>query len=327
MANLPNAAGRAGIFEPPKPFWDRFFPRNENRDPIIFPPESDLKADIQSDEFLSSHSMLRSGGFLKKTRAEPSPRRSPRYYPISRKRKPVKFGALDELSSSGEESEDDDLKKVSLPFPPLTNASSSTPTLVDEPPRALQKKSSPSNSPDAHGDRAKPVMIDYDAELAELKRLKGGNVDSIPDYSDHEEDLTSISQRPLADSNDRERWSPAFMKRHAASLTLGPNPNMPGAAAVPATPSLIKAFHRIAIAQKDAFGPSSHSVVGESDITTEHTSSASSKAARYPLRKRGVNGAGTEGEEQEEEDFRNARDERAPQWEEFWREVRHKANS
>jgi hypothetical protein len=321
MASLPNAADRAGVFEPPKSFWDRFFPRNERRDPIVFLPDSDPKAGVHSEEFLSSYSILRSDGFLKKTRAESSPRRSHRYYSVSRKRRPVKFGALDELGSSGDDSEDDDLKESRLPFPPLTHASSSTPTLVDEPPRALQKKPSPSNTSNAHGDPTRPIIIDYDTELAELNRLKGGNVDSIPDYSDHEEeDLASISRRPSADLNDRERWSPAFMRQHAAP---GPNPNTPGAAAVAATPSLIKAFHRIAVAQRDAFGPSDvHSVAGESDITAEHTS----KAARYPLRKRGpgVNGA-DEGEE--EDDFRNARTEHAPQWEEFWRQVMHKANS
>ncbi|KAF7767931.1 hypothetical protein Agabi119p4_7174 [Agaricus bisporus var. burnettii] len=327
MANLPNAADRAGVFEPPKSFWDRFFPRSEKRDPVIFPSDSDNKATPQLPSFddpSSSHSILTPGGFPKKILAKSHSRRA---YPISRKRKPVKFGTLEELSSSGEES-DDDSKDSSSPFSPLTYTSTSTPTLVDEPPRALQKKSIPNITSITQEDLSKPVVIDYDSELAELKRLKGANVDSIPDYSDHEEeDMTSISRRAPANSNDQERWSPAFMKRHA------PSSDTPSAIPVPATPSLINAFNRIAIAQRNAFGPSSLSspqipLVGESDITTQHTSSVSSTA----LRKRGVNGVGVESDEEDEgEDnsraIQNARNERAPQWEEFWREVRYKANA
>ncbi|KAF5360661.1 hypothetical protein D9756_004634 [Leucocoprinus leucothites] len=329
MANLPSQADRAGIFEPPKSFWGRFFD-NDKRDPILFPPDSDLKVAPQSPSTLNDHSPPLSkslaGGLIKK------PRSHSRKYgfqsPATRKRKPVKFGALDELSS--------------LPnhIPPLSY-SSSTPTLVDEPPKALRKQST-----NTVGDPAKPLVIDYEAELAQLKKLKGSNgnlMDGMLDYSDHEEeDLTSISQRrSMSNTNDQSpgRWSPAFIKRHSSGLSISADPGspaipFPGSAPVPATPSLIKAMDRIAIAQRDAFGPVTPSpFIPASTSATPTGDARNSEGKQLKLETKGLGYMPERQriEEEEEEDnaraVERARKERAPRWEEFWREVRAKAHS
>ncbi|KAJ3573460.1 hypothetical protein NP233_g2409 [Leucocoprinus birnbaumii] len=346
MANLPNQADRAGTFEPPKSFWESFFNRDK-RDPILFPPDSDFKANSEAPLKLElgDHSppLTKSlaGGVIKKPRSHS---RKHGFQPTTtRKRKPVKFGALDELSSSDDE-DIDDIKASPITFPPL-GYSSSTPTLVDEPPKALRKKSTAIDTSD---DPKKPLVIDYDAELTELKRLKGSNhgnsvINGMPDYSDHEEeDLTSISQRQSrANINDQthSRWSPAFIKRHSGSLSVTAEPGspaipLPGSMPVSATPSLIKALDRIAIAQRDAFGhaAASPSVLASTPTIRGDTRSDPGKQPEIgtaDLRSKGrKNGFGAE--EEEEDNARavqQARKERAPRWEEFWREVRAKAHS
>lgn len=321
MANLPNQADRAGIFEPPKSFWDRFFSKKDKRDNILFPPDSDLKATPKSplkfDDLSAPLPISPPGGFLKKSRTQSRKRHL--QHPSSRKRKPVKFGAIDQLSSSDEE--EDDLKVSPLTPPPLSY-SSSTPTLVDEPPKALQKK--PTTE-----DPVKPLVIDYDAELAELKKLKGTNIEGTPDYSDHEEeDLTSISQRHQ--SEDHNQWSPAFMKRHSSGLSVDAGGitsiPLPGAAPVPATPSLIKALDRIAVAQREAFG---HTAVPSA--STPAAASGGKGVKKNSPSERHIAKLTPRREEPEEEDnaraVERARKERAPRWEEFWREVRVKAHT
>ncbi|KAF9453111.1 hypothetical protein P691DRAFT_801975 [Macrolepiota fuliginosa MF-IS2] len=317
MAGLPNQADRAGIFEPSKSFWDRLFVRNDKLDPIIFPPNSDLKATPKSPSLPISPP----GGLFNKSRAQSRNDKLRPQHPGSRKRKPVKFGAIDELSSSDE---DDDIKNSPLIFPPLSY-SSSTPTLVDESPKALRKKHTTD-------DPAKPLMIDYDAELAELKKLKGTNIDNIPDYSDHEEeDLTSISQR--RQSQDHGPWSPAFMQRHSPASSADGGKVLsvpsPGALPVPATPSLIKALDRLAIAQREAFGQSSASLPTPSTSVSGEGEGQGAQKHHTP-ETRATKPTLKEEELEEEDNARavaNARRERAPRWENFWREVRVKAQT
>ena len=91
-------------------------------------------------------------------------------------------------------------------------------------------------------------------------------------------------------------------------------PITPGAVPVPATPSLIKAIDRIAVAQRDAFG-----------VPVGLPASTTPEAVSKPSR----DGSGVvdplvtmEGSAKVEKTK-----ERAPRWEEFWREVRVKAQS
>lgn len=239
----------------------------------------------------------------------------------------MKFGAVDDLSSSDEE-EDGDLNSSPLVAPPLSY-SSSTPTLVDEPPKALRKKltaiTTNTNDEDEDAIR-KPLVIDYDAELAQLKKLKGVNVDGMPDYSDHEEeDVTSVSQR--RQSHDHDRWSPAFMKHHSPGHSLAaeaggspPTFPLPSTAPVPATPSLLKALDRIAIAHRDAFGSAPAPLV-----PTPVSGEGGGDVADHIVLRR------TEDAGEEEEDnaraVEHARKERTPRWEQFWHEVRNKAQT
>ncbi len=73
------------------------------------------------------------------------------------------------------------------------------------------------------------------------------------EYSDYEEeDVTSLKGR----GTERDGWRPAFLDRHSVQGRVGSR-SMPASAPalvpVPATPSLIKALDRIAVAQREGF--------------------------------------------------------------------------
>ncbi|KAF8897480.1 hypothetical protein BD779DRAFT_1667454 [Infundibulicybe gibba] len=255
-ANLPNSADRAGTFQPPTSFWERFFNKAPHPSPgltkdIVFPTNADMKstpkltsgADLAPPVF----AFQRSPGFLKKGKSQSQTR----LHALSNSRKPreaIKFRPGDGNLSS--DSEDDDTLNSSSQDgsgsgkrrvrPWLLNqkasVTSATPTLVDE-----------------AQENGRAELVDYDTEIERLKKShKIG--DEIPDYSDYEEDLTSTSFQ----KNERDIWSPGFMKRQRSNDLISPmgalHPDISPPGAVPVTPSLIKALDRIAIAQKDAFG-------------------------------------------------------------------------
>jgi hypothetical protein len=157
--------------------------------------------------------------------------------------RPVGDGGL----SSDDDEEEDQLSPTSpkAPRPWLRQKMSmaSTTTLVDDP-------ASP-----------KGKDIDFDKEMGRIRGAKKrGAEGEAPEYSDYEEDLTSLANKDASKDKD---WSPGFLKRHrsganAASSTTSQrtavsNGKSAPLGAVPATPSLIKALDRIAVAQKDAF--------------------------------------------------------------------------
>jgi hypothetical protein len=103
--------------------------------------------------------------------------------------------------------------------------------------------------------------IDFEKEMGRVKANK--TRDEAPEYSDFEEDVTN-----LANPKDSKEWSPGFLQRHRSGRSGTTNttsqrtstsnnskrtPQPPPLVPVPATPSLIKALDRIAVAQKDAF--------------------------------------------------------------------------
>lgn len=182
------------------------------------------------------------------------------------RRKPVKFGVVD--SSSDEELSDED--KVKAPTFPSGTHSSSAPTLVDG--EAGEK--------DIVKDKETrdPLDIDYDAEIARLKHVR--NSDSGPGAFDVGEEYSDY-ERERENTRERERrgagWVPGFMRQHASSVVargdqeededggmelLRPPPLSQatgtrmgkGMVSVPATPSLIRAFDRIRVAQEEAYG-------------------------------------------------------------------------
>lgn len=174
-----------------------------------------------------------------------------------RSREGVRFRPLGEGELSSDTDSDEDDKVPARPWlKPRTSMSSTTPTLVG----------------DAADKTGKDVdEIDYEKEIKKLGQLKSKRVTAgladgeVPDYSDYEEDVTTPTSKRLPASKE-DKWSPGFMKKHHrpgqgpssnGSQTTAVDPPTPGSppiGAVPATPSLIKALDRIAVAQKDAFG-------------------------------------------------------------------------
>jgi len=251
---------------------------------------------------------------------------------VSGARKPVKFGA--DLSSDDDSDDDEENTKKNpsspstptmqykrpngRPFalgqqPPSESYSSSTPTLVEgRVERARQERRKDSKLEAL-------ATLDYEKEIESVKDKlrpkgqKGGNADEEVDYSDYEEDLSALKGKADVTSGG-EQWSPAFLKRHQSQSLSTTTPPLvaPGAVPVPATPSLIRAIDRIAVAQRDAYGFPA--------VNTSHQSP--SQATSIPKDARGDLDAlvNMEAGAKKEKD-------RAPRWEEFWREVRQKAQA
>lgn len=244
-------------------------------------------------------------------------KRSKNGIPNTGGRKHIKFGGDLSSDSSESESEIDKVRPWLKQRPSLT-ASSSSPTLVNG--------------------RESP-KIDYDLELAKLKkgRIKARGDMEVLDYSDFEEDLGS----PRGPSQEPERsgvaWSPGFMKRYPTGSAstggglngsrTGSNPNVAlPLGAVPATPSLIKALDRISAAQQDAFGVAARSA----SPLQMHTPLRGSPAVSVMKGKQKLDGMPQDGEmdgSDDEEARGKERERRAPRWEEFWRDVKAKADS
>ncbi|KAJ6551495.1 hypothetical protein B0H19DRAFT_1157919 [Mycena capillaripes] len=282
-ANLPD---RAGTFTPAVSPWNRLFGAKPTTGPkdILFPDEDADDVKLAPGGNQESYEFQQSPAFLKKGRSVGPARFQARAG--GKKRGAVKFRPVggDGLTSS-EDEDDDPLSptspKVQRPWLRQKMSMASTATLVDE------------GSP-------KTKDIDFDKEMGRVRGAKKRHVDGeAPEYSDYEEDLTNLATKD-GGGKDKE-WSPGFLKRHrsganamsstasqrTAVTSLNSNSKSPPLGAVPATPSLIKALDRIAVAQKDAY----------SDAPAE-----------------GMPNAGTPREE-----YKGAR------WDDFWKEVRDKA--
>ncbi|KDR82403.1 hypothetical protein GALMADRAFT_58295 [Galerina marginata CBS 339.88] len=350
-ANLPNQAGRAGSFQPLTSFWDRFFSSSTPTPPyskeIIFPNETDLKSKFPLPLPVTMHNM--SPGKLSKAERGMELTRVPTSVELLKKkrskgkrgaawrttaesrdrkeRKPVRFGDLSDDSDSDDNDDDKtkkpsgssaaaspnieqkglkDAKHTKRPWI-VTNAqhsvsSSSTPTLVGN--RAV--------SSDPRLDALD--TLDYDQEIAQLKKQRkkaDDNEDLV--YSDYEEDLTA--QRPRG-TIEESGWSPAFLKRHQSqNQSDGAMPKP-----VPATPSLIKAIDRLAVAQKEAYGSAVQAASQKDAAAPTRSASKDHSNSRRPS-------ASPEDAEAGGPKEASAKAERAPRWEEFWREVRVKAQS
>ncbi|KAJ7578107.1 hypothetical protein C8J56DRAFT_969013 [Mycena floridula] len=234
--NLPD---RAGSYQPFVPFWSRVFggdkPVHSTKD-IVFPPQDrDAKFPPFSPDDDDDSYFQRTPGFLMKAKKG------------KRSKEGVKFKP-GEMSSDSES--DDDmvparpwLARPGRPGRPglraQTSMSSTTPTLVDN------------DVPE----------IDYDTEIKKLKSRSGLGDGEVPEYSDYEEDVTTA--RPLGLKQQRPLGLKTALPALRSSQTTAVPPSPP-LGAVPATPSLIKALDRIAVAQKEVFGDAPRSPGGDS---------------------------------------------------------------
>ncbi|KAJ7489469.1 hypothetical protein FB451DRAFT_1024640 [Mycena latifolia] len=257
-ASLPNAADRAGTFTPLTSFWDRLFgtaPPTRGPKDILFPDDDNDDVKLAPGKNPESFEFQQSPAFLKKGRSVAPARFQARM--AGKKRGAVKFRPVGHDGLSSDEDEEDD------PFR-SPQRSPTSPKL--QRPWLRQKMSMASTTPTLVDDAsAKGKDIDFDKEMERVRGAKKRNADSeAPEYSDYEEDVTSMGAAKDA-SKDKD-WSPGFMQRHRSAANavsssasqrtaVSSNTKSPPLGAVPATPSLIKALDRIAVAQKDAFSP------------------------------------------------------------------------
>jgi len=267
-----------------------------------------------------------------------------------KERKPIKFG---EVSDGSDESDDDLTKRASSSSSPIhrhakrpglkdthhSTSASITPTLVG----VMQI---PASDPKLDG----LETLDYDQEIAQLKKQRKQRLmntqqaaelesDVELDYSDYEEDLASkgLLRSKHINSGDRsgfDAWSPAFLKRHqsdrAAALSA-PNPSMP--VPVPATPSLIKALDRLAVAQRQAFEMAAAAGVtaagNQAHVQNPPTAISRSASIQGAPTRQKPKSRLTESATPEDAEAGGSVEtrERSPRWEEFWREVRVKAQT
>jgi len=240
-----------------------------------------------------------------------------------------------------------------------SNSSSSTPTLVERP---LAQRSATldhilrNNDEDARLDALQTV--DYDQEIMLLRRQRGvlAADEEDLDYSDYEERTHNPITHVRGEVGERTAggggggWSPAFLTRHQSQnensrkgdgRMQAPSEPLPGPVPVPATPSLLKALDRVAIAQRAAYGTPT-SPLGRSQGQSQPMSPSpevgkegQKKSTSNPTTPTAVRSSGPY-EDAEAGLGKSRRPKRtsegkaegkAQKWEEFWREVRVKAQT
>jgi len=180
----------------------------------------------------------------------------------------VKFRPLDVEGLSSDSEPDIDDTKLGMPL--------DSPTTVHLRPWLVPRPSLSSRS------TGSTTVLGDDSSAAHIKEVESSNViekeraklltmrksmynadnSEVPEYSDHEEDVTTEIQL----SRDDPAWSPPFLRRHRESpgefSTKGSNSSelreTPPPGVVPVTPPLINALDRIAVAQGQAYGSSVH---------------------------------------------------------------------
>jgi len=227
-ANLPN---RAGTFRPLQTFWDRFFGVQKSPDSaeVGFPHCKGMKIsydDVQTPFKLRQHITRPATDITAAVEFQISPAclkkgRSPFQ---SRHKEAVKF----DQSYSSDEGEDFEDSHVKL--------------------RLSQRASNDG------GDN-----IDSEKEKTTWDQIKKGLGGEMPEYSDLEEDVTEVRKGSNGDRDSLRGWSPGFLRTHqhastTSSRTVVSSPHLLSLGAVPATPSLIKALDRVAVAHLAAFG-------------------------------------------------------------------------
>lgn len=161
------------------------------------------------------------------------------------------------------------------------------------------------------------LVIDYDKELEKLKKVRGDKFgkDIGEEYSDREEDVTNAPAARSSPSPANSQWSPAFLERHRqgslSSVGKGSKGVSPTAAMpIPSTPSLIRAVDRIQRAQHEIYTP-----MGD----TTRPSAPRQEVDDINLED-GIHSPEGRGKDE-------SKLVKSPRWEDFWREVRVKAQS
>ncbi|KAG6830129.1 hypothetical protein H0H87_009027 [Tephrocybe sp. NHM501043] len=337
-ANLPNSSDRAGSFRPfpIKSLWGRLLGTlgsREKRDSLFpLPPSTghsrnsiakdptDVFSDDEYDKdfakpYLHSQDLPyddlpASPILLRKARSQnvehkPHKARGFQKNPLTRKW-PIKFGQ--DLSSDSSDDDSDAPQHINIRpwLKKMASTNSSSPTLVDQSARiSLEHEMVQKARPKPQGGRSTAVSSDYEEDIG------GRRSDS------------SVTQKDVG-------WRPGFLNRHSSLTKMngisggsldGSHSSAP-IAAVPATPSLIKALDRISVAQRDAFGPPS----------APHALVSSLRPSDFAITTRvdGIPGLReVQGERSDaESDIEVGRREHlALGWDEFWKEVKHKATA
>ncbi|PPQ97818.1 hypothetical protein CVT26_012919 [Gymnopilus dilepis] len=260
-----------------------------------------------------------------------------------KERKPIRFGELSDDSDSDDDL--DDMKK-----PALSSSSASASPVIEQ--KDVQRPWNLSNAHHSYSASSTPTLVaghravsdprldtletlDYDQEIAQLKEKRkkaGGNDLDDLDYSDYEEDITAPrKQKDMSGHNAAAAWSPAFLKRHQSQQgEQTPVQGVPMPMPVPATPSLIKAIDRLATAQREAYGSAGlpgSPVPVQAPAVRSSSPHAQSKSGSPRGRRASLEDAEAGAVGVPHGTPAPKKSERAPRWEEFWREVRVKAQS
>ena len=150
-----------------------------------------------------------------------------------RKREAVKFGAV----NPGDLSSDDEDDPLSTPPPPARRAST---------------RSSSATLTNGSDEGSRRIFLGKDGleKVAAAKRVAlEANDASALEYSDYEED-TINSQTQIAGRRNSPGWKPPFLVQNGSDTASTAAP----IAAVPMTPSLIRAVDRIEAAKAQAYG-------------------------------------------------------------------------
>jgi hypothetical protein len=252
VANLPNAADRAGSFQPLTSLWSKLFGHSHTM-PLLPPPYEDVRINFSSEKSLISDDSKfeKDPGLFRKHKKLSATKESCRT---------VKFRPRDfeDLSSSDSDSDSDDIK----PSTPLDSPRTvhTRPWLTSRPSFSSRSTSSTtlfgddSSGTKVDGDRETDIITKEKARLFAMRKsmYNPHNLES-PDYSDQEEDVTTETKI----SRDDPRWTPAFLHRDSPSSKNSQSSESTKAppGAVPVTPSLIKALDRIAVAQGQVYNP------------------------------------------------------------------------
>lgn len=280
-SNLPN---RAGTFQPFASVWDRLTgtgDSNTDNKNIVF-PDDDLE-DAKGDSKPHRHELPRYTSVddlplypnhLKKGRSKRSNHarfqaklanaaKDPYAQTKRKTREAVKFRPTDGDASSDSEDELIDSKKSRPWLRQMSSSTSSNATLVDESFSKAKLKA------------LETEELNYEKEIKQLRgKVKGMGEGEIPEYSDYESDIATPKTPPRSPKTSSKEWSPGFLKRHSTSFnststssgrrtsdtstvvesTKSASQSQQPLQPVPATPSLIKALDRLALAQKEAYG-------------------------------------------------------------------------
>jgi len=176
-----------------------------------------------------------------------------------RKREAVKFGAMD----PGDLSSDDEDDPLSSPPPPA---------------RRVSTRSSSATLTNGSDEGSRRIFLGKEGseKVTAAKRVAlEANDTSAPEYSDYEED----AQTKAADPRNSPGWKPPFRVRNGSNTASTAAP----IAAVPMTPSLIRAVDRIEAAKAQAYSSPTPVESPAATLDTHTSEIASARKQRWEV--------------------------------------------